>query len=125
MNCCVMDIPKFSGLKTHIYHLTIFVGQNLRLGLSGFSASGSLSRLSLRCQLRLGSHVKACLGKDPLGYSLTVVGRMHASKPVGLRSSIPCWPWVGVRWFLVTWVSLTQQLPSSKLGESLQTRQKL
>ena len=58
MNCCVIHIPKFSGLKIHIYHLTIFVGQNLRLGLSGFSASGS-QKAVINMSAEASSHVKA------------------------------------------------------------------
>lgn len=55
----------------YIFYLTVFVGQESRGGLSGFSASGSLTGLQTGCQLGLRYLLKSRLGKDTPPYSLT------------------------------------------------------
>ena len=67
------------------------MGQEFRHGLTGSSASGSLTSQNLRNQAGLRLHLKVPLGKEMLPCSQ---GYWHISVPhrlLGLWASVPCW----------------------------------
>ena len=61
---CETNYHKLSGLKQHVYYLTVSVGQESRHGLTELSAAELLTKLQSRCHAGPGSHLKGRLKKD-------------------------------------------------------------
>lgn len=74
--CCANELPKTLWLKTTHLLIHSFCRSRIWVWLS-WSASGSLTRLRLRCQSRLWSYLNVGLGKNSL--------------PNSCDGSVSCW----------------------------------
>ena len=63
--CSVSNYHRHSGLKQHIFIISVSVGQETRYSLAGSSASQFLIKFR-KVFTRAGSHLKAHLGKELL-----------------------------------------------------------
>lgn len=69
-----------------------FLGQKLRHSLAGYLCLTVFDEPAVRCQPRLGFHLKVQLGKDLLVTFVTLLlARFSSLRAIGPRPSFPCW----------------------------------